>query len=45
MGDFDPDAGEADHDGAGNQMKAGGVFLQGFQVVRKLCYERIYNFH
>jgi hypothetical protein len=40
MGDIYPDAGEADHDGTGDQMKAGGAFLQGFKVVRQLRYER-----
>ena len=41
MGDFHPDAGEADHKGAGNQMENGGVFWQVFKIVGQLFYEGI----
>ena len=41
MGNFYPDTGKADHDGAGGQMQEGGIFLQGFKVARQLLYEWI----
>jgi len=41
MGNFHPDAGEADHDSSSEQVNYSGAFLQGFKVVRQLRYERI----
>ena len=41
MGNFHPDAGEADHDSSSEQVNDSGAFLQGFEVIRQLRYERI----